>query len=108
MAFYLIIIFVIYILSSIIYATYIKDHLILYKYNKNQRRLLKQIKMRYSKVNISNLEADLNRITNEAKSVEENLGKIKKYIPLTKQTEDLIYLNSTTISDKLLESDETQ
>ncbi len=108
MAFYLAIIFVIYILSSIIYATYIKENLVLYKYNKNQRRLLKQIKMRYSKVNISNLEADLNRITNEAKSVEENLSKIKKYIPLTKQTEDLIYLNSTTISDKLLESDETK
>jgi Tfp pilus assembly protein PilO len=108
MAFYLVIIFVIYILSSIIYATYIKENLVLYKYNKNQRRLLKQIKTRYSKVNISNLEADLNRITNEAKSVEENLSKIKKYIPLTKQTEDLIYLNSTTISDKLLESDETK
>ncbi len=108
MAFYLVIIFVIYILSSIIYATYIKENLVLYKYNKNQRRLLKQIKTRYSKVNISNLEADLNRITNEAKSVEENLSKIKKYIPLTKQTEDLIYLNSTTISEKLLESDETK
>jgi Tfp pilus assembly protein PilO len=108
MAFYIVIIFVIYILSSIIYATYIKENLVLYKYNKNQRRLLKQIKTRYSKVNISNLEADINRITNEAKSVEENLSKIKKYIPLTKQTEDLIYLNSTTISDKLLESDETR
>jgi hypothetical protein len=59
--------------------------------------------MKYSKVNIIDLEADLNRITEEAKSVEENLGKIKKYIPLTKQTEDLIYLNSTSISDKLLE-----
>ncbi len=108
MAFYLVIIIVIYILSSIFYATYIKENLVLYKYNKNQRRLLKQIKTRYSKVNISNLEADLNRITNEAKSLEENLSKIKKYIPLTKQTEDLIYLNSTTISDKLLESDETK
>lgn len=108
MAYYLVIIFVIYILSSIIYVTYIKENLVLYKYNKNQRRLLKQIKMKYSQVNISNLEADINRLTNETKSVEENLGKIKKYIPLTKQTEDLIYLNSTSISDKLLESDETK
>ena len=103
MVFYLVIIFVIYILSSIIYSTYIKENLVFYKYNKNQRRLLMQIKMKYSKVNILDLEADLNRITKEAKSVEENLGKIKKYIPLTKQTEDLIYLNSTSISDKLLE-----
>jgi hypothetical protein len=103
MVFYLVIIFVIYILSSIIYSTYIKENLVFYKYNKNQRRLLTQIKMKYSKVNIIDLEADLNRITEEAKSVEENLGKIKKYIPLTKQTEDLIYLNSTSISDKLLE-----
>jgi Tfp pilus assembly protein PilO len=108
MTIYLVVIFVIYILSSIIYATYIKENLVLYKYNKNQRRLLKQIKKRFSQVNISNLESDLNRFTNETKSIEENLSKIKKYIPMKKQTEDLIYLNSSSISDKLLESDETK
>lgn len=108
MAIYLVTIFVIYIISSILYATYLKEHLVLYKFNKKQRNLLNQLKKRYSMVNVPVLEADLNQLTNDAKLLDESLNKIKKYVPLTKQTEDLIYLNSTSLSDKLLESDETK
>jgi len=105
---YILITFIV-IIYGLIYAN--KLILRLSKYFKSLRdnkRKISQIKSKLSKVNFLELESEVKRIKEEVHLSSESLKYIKKFVPLTKYTKDFVYLNSKSLADKLIESNEVK
>lgn len=104
---YFIITFIV--IIGLIYVNKFIQKLLKYvKSSRNNNRKTSELQVKLSKVNFIELESEINRFKEEVHKSSESFKYIKKFIPLTKQTKDFVYLNSKSLADKLIESNEVK